>query len=72
MKSPGLLTENLKKLSLFVSWELSSTGLASQLFALQRDSQVVTNEMKQVNLPVHSNSDKSIFQSWIMVLKSKQ
>lgn len=72
MKFTGLLTEKLKKLSLSVSWGLSSTGLATQVFALQRDSQVVTCEMKQVNLLVHSTSDKSIFQSWIMALKSKQ
>lgn len=56
-----------KNISLFsVFWGLSSTA---QVFALQRDGQV---ETKQVNSLAHSNGDKSIFQSWIMVLKSRQ
>lgn len=48
--------ETKKNSLLYVFWELSSTDLTAQLFALQRDGQVVKLEMKQVNSLVHSNS----------------
>lgn len=66
------LTEKLKNYSLLpVFWGLSSAALTAQIFLLQWDRNVATFEMKQVNSLVCSSSDRSIFQYWIMVLKSK-